>query len=125
MSYSNTITVLDLGKGCYSVTISETNAEATSEAVITGLPVTASLLKQSCALTGGSGATVDPVLGSTTNPSGPSVIAENADPAVAISNLASPAIPFATTTGTVYHRSKVNAGADNTIISRLLFKAGW
>ncbi len=125
MAYSSTVVISNLGKGRLSVTITETEAAATSEAVITGIPITASLLKQVCVLTSGTGATVDPILGATTNPSGAAIIVENSDAAAVINNLASPAIPFATTTGTIYHRSKVNAGTDNSIISRYLFKSDW
>ena len=125
MAYSSTVVISNLGKGRLSVTITETEAAATSEAVITGIPITAALLKQVCVLTSGTGATVDPILGATTNPSGASIIVENETAAAVINNMASPAIPFATTTGTIYHRSKVNAGTDNSIISRYLFKSDW
>lgn len=124
MSYSNVITVDNLGSGDYAVTITETDAVAGSEAVITGLPVKASLLKQICVVTGGAGTTVDPIIGSQTNPSGPNIIAENDTAAGAVNSIAAPAIPFATVTGTLYHRSNVDAGP-STVISRYLFRGSW
>lgn len=125
MAYSNNVIISNLGKGRLSVTITETEAAATSEAVITGIPITASLLKQVCVITSGTGATVNPILGAATNPGGANIIVQNETAAAVINNLASPAIPFATATGTIYHRSNVNAGADNSIISRYLFKGEW
>lgn len=125
MAYAAAINVQHLGKGRYTVSISETECAATSEAVITGLPLSAVLLKQVTALTSGTGATVNPIIGLATNPAGISILAENETAAASVNNIASPQIPFATASGTLYHRSRPNAGADNAILSRYLFQVGW
>lgn len=125
MAYNAIVQVDNLGAGRWSVQIAETEAGAATEAVVTGLPVDLRLLKQVSSLVSGTGTTVDPILGTATNPSGVNVIAENDTPAVDVNNVASPPIPFVAATGAVYHRSICDAGSDNVVQSVYLFAEHW
>lgn len=104
--------------------ILETGASPTDEATITGMPLAGAIVRQTCELTGGSGITVDPVIGTSANPSGVSVVFENATPATVCNNAW--AGPFYTTTpNTLYHRSRVSGGSDNSIHTVYLIVAYW
>lgn len=125
MGYSSSVTVDNLGAGRYRVVIAELEAGAATEATISGIPTEARLLKQVCSLVSGTGATVDPIIGTATNPSGVDVVAENETAAANINNIAAPPNPFSSVTGTLYHRSQCDAGSDNTVQSVYLFESNW
>ena len=126
MAYSATVTITHAGGRDYVVTISETDAAAASEATITGLPKKGLLLAQLADKTAGSATTLDPRL---TTASGSTLstqtVIENGTAAANISNLADPAIPFFSATGTLYHKSVVDAGTNNSVTTVYLIRAGW
>jgi len=126
MAYSATVTVTHLGGRDYSITISETEAAAASEATISGLPVKGRVLSQLADKTSGTAATIDPILttasGSTASTQ---VVLENATAAATISNLADPAVPYYSSTGTLYHKSNVASDTDNAVTTIYLIQAGW
>jgi len=124
MAYNVNVQVNNIGRG-WVVQIDETDAGAATEATITGLPSALRLLKQVSSLASGTATTVDPILGTTTNPSGLAVVAENDTAAADVNNVASPAIPFYTATGELFHRSVCDAGADNTVSSLYFFVEHW
>ena len=76
--------------------------------------------------TAGSATTLDPRL---TTASGSTLstqtVIENGTAAATISNLADPAIPFYSATGTLYHKSVVDAGTNNSVTTVYLIRAGW
>lgn len=121
MAYNSVVTVNNLGAGRWLVQINETEAGAATEAVITGLPSRLKLLKQVTSLVSGTATTVDPILGTATNPSGINVIASNETAAADVNNVAAPAIPFYASTS-MHHRSVCDAGADNVVISLYFFE---
>ncbi len=128
MAYANTVTVLKKGAEVL-VTITETEAGATSEpdAIDLGY-VRMRLIKQECHLTAGTGTTVDPILGKATDPANATnadkIIASNGTAAANIYN--QPATPVTMDiTGVVYHRSQVDAAADNSITTTYHFLVGW
>lgn len=125
MAYSASVTVNNLGAGRWIVEINELEAGAATEATITGLPTDLRLLKQVSSLISGTGTTVDPILGTASNPSGISVVAENDTAAADVNNVASPAIPFYAATGQLFHRSVCDAGSDNTVASLYFFVEHW
>jgi len=124
MAYAAAVTVTNLSVRKWLVTISETDCGVADEAAITGLPSRARLLKQVTSLVSGTGTTVDPVIGTATNPTGVNVVASNDTAAADVNNVASPAIAFVSTTG-LFHRSNPDAGADNVIQTQYLFLGGW
>lgn len=126
MAYSATVTITHAGGRDYVVTISETDAAAASEATISGLPKKGLLLAQLADKTAGSATTLDPRLttasGSTLSTQ---VVIENGTAASTISNLADPAIPYYSANGTLYHKSVVDAGTNNSVTTVYLLRAGW
>ena len=134
MAYAATVTTTKIAPGTsghlydYVVDIAETGATATDEAVITNLPVRGRIIRQICIHTAGTAATVDPVLGAATNPatSGKDLILENSTAAATVDNLPSPAVPYYSSTGTLYHRSVSNgASTDNSHTVRYMIREGW
>jgi len=120
MAYASVVSVNNLGAGRWVVQIDETDAGAATEATISGLPARLKLLKQITSLISGTGTTVDPILGTATNPSGPTVVVANDTPSADVNSVASPAIPLYGTT--LYHRSVCDAGADNVVVSLYFFE---
>ena len=114
MAYAASFTLTKKGLD-YVVTITETEAATGSEATINGLPVRGRVLRQLCSLTAGTGTTVDPKLTLTSGGTGVNVVVENDTAAANVDNVSDPAIPFANTGPTLYHKSAVDAGSDNSI----------
>ena len=121
MAYASVVTVNNLGAGRWLVQINESEAGAATEAVISGLPSRLKLLKQVTSLVSGTATTIDPILGTATNPSGVNVVASNETAAADVNNLASPAIVFYNGTS-LHHRSVCDAGADNVVVSLYFFE---
>ena len=126
MAYNSAVTVTHVGGRDYVVTITETDAAAASEATIAGLPRKGIVLSQLADKTGGSANTIDPILttasGSTLSTQ---VVLENATAAATISNLADPAVPYYSATGTLYHKSVVDTGTNNAVTTVYIIRAGW
>ena len=126
MAYSANVTITFDGPRLV-VLVEETEASASTEKAITGLPVSGRVLIQSADKISGGSATIDPVL---TTASGSTLsietVIENGDAAATISNLAEPHIPYYSATGTLWHRSKCSgADTDNTVKTVYLIVPGW
>lgn len=125
MAYSATVTTTRIGNGEWEVEISETECGPTSEATITNMPVVGTVVRQTCIKTAGSAATVDPILGTATDPSDLDVICENDTPSETIDTQGAASwYQDSVSSGTLYHRSRPNTGNDNTIVTRYLIRAG-
>ena len=124
MAYAAAVTVTRRG-GEIRVTISETEAAATSEATIDLGVQSFRVHRQICQLASGSGATVDPILGNATAPAGANVILENDPAAAPCDNSVTGGLTAYTSNGTLYHRSNVNTGTDSTIVSTYHVTVGW
>ena len=131
MAYEKTITVRKYSGDDYEILIDETDCGASDEAIIDDerLPRLFRVYRQISVLVSGAGATVDPILGRITNPSGRDVFAENATPAATVDNVAVTPIPCYNADendpGKLYHRSRPNAGTNNVVRSSYLIRAGW
>ena len=134
MAYAATVTTTKIAPGShghlydYVVDIAETGATATDEATISGLPVQGRIIRQICIHTAGTATTVDPVLGSATNPAsaGKNLVLENATAAATVDNLPSPPVPYYSSTGILYHRSVSDGvSTDNSHTVRYLIRSGW
>ena len=123
MAYAATVTLTRKGTD-YVVTISETEAAAASEATITGLPVRGRVLRQKCSLTAGTGTTVDPTLTLPSGGTGVNIVVENDTAAANVDNGSDPAIPFANTGPTMYHKSVVDAATDNSVTTVYYISGG-
>ncbi len=123
MAYAAVVTVTREG-GDTIIHISETDASAADEATITGVPVTGLILRQTCVLTAGTGTTVNPVLATSAGGTGADVVVSNATPAATVDN-ADPQVAYSGGAGTLFHKSNVDAAADNSITTVYLVKAGW
>lgn len=114
------------GRAVYTVTLTETEAAAGSEATITGLPQRGTIISYKATLTAGTGTTIDPVGGraaafvaSTQNH-----IFSNGTAAAHIHN--QDPVRYYSSTGTLYIRSTPNnAAADHTITTEILIVDGW
>jgi hypothetical protein len=121
MAYSATVTVKKVSSDTdFLVTIEETDATGTSEFEITDLPSTGRILRYTSVLTSGTGTTVDPIVGFATNPSGINVILENGTPAATIDVTPDPATYYVA--NKFFVRSKVDAGTNNSISTRILVR---
>ena len=124
MAYAASITITELGGRDLLVQISETDAAVASEATITGLPTKGLVISQLADLTAAT--TIDPRL---TTASGSTLsvqtVVENGTAAATVSNLADPAVPYYSATGTLYHKSVVSGSSDNSVTTVYIIKAGW
>jgi hypothetical protein len=123
MAYNAVVTVTREGETTV-IHISETDAANGDEATITGVPSTGEILRQTCVLTAGTGTTVDPVLATSAGGTGAAIVVSN-DVAAATVDTAYPVVAYTGGAGTLYHQSKVDAGADNSITTVYLVSAGW
>ncbi len=122
MAYSKTITTSRVNSdGDYLVEITETDAEATSEFEIVDLPSSGRILRYTAVLEAGAGTTVDPIVGSATNPAGITVILENGTAAATVD--VTPEPPTYYFSESLFVRNKVDAGTNNTISTRILLRA--
>lgn len=130
MAYASTITVEQPGTGLYVVTISETDAAAASETEIDladeGLPAVGAIVARRCAVESGTGTTVQPILGDATDPANGAAWVFDTDTAAnpVHQQPASP-ISYGTQVSSLFHRSKVDSGTNNTITTVYHIKRGW
>ena len=126
MAYASVVTVIRKGREVV-VTIAETEAAAASEADPIELGfVRGRIIRQVCVLTSGTATTVDPIIGTTTDPSGAAVVLENATAAATVDNQITGGATFNSSTGILYHRSVVDgASADNVIATTYHILVGW
>lgn len=135
MAYASTVTVKQQRSGCFILTITETEAAAASEVEIDpddpagdssqpAIPKTGRVLARTCSLTAGTGTTVDPVLGQITNPANSAWRMENNTAAVRTHEVNVTPIPYHLS-GSFFHRSVVDAAADNSITTVYYIVAGW
>ena len=130
MAYASTITVQQAGTGLYVVTISETDASATSEVDIDltaeGLPPVGAVVARRCAVTSGAGSTVQPVLGNASDPENAASWVFSTDTAAQpVHQQPATGITYGTQISNLYHRSKVNSGTDNAITTVYHLTRGW
>jgi len=119
-----------------TVIIVETAATSTTETTLTStaagtntgpadiMPIHAALVRQSCALTSGTATTIDPVLGTITNPGSrvDKIIVNNATAAAAINNVPVRSVSYYAADGLIYHRSVTDsATADGAVTTEYLF----
>lgn len=132
MPYVVTTTIELLEGPLVRLTIVETNAAAASETMIADqrIPRTGTVIRQTSVLQAGTGTAVAPVLGTVTNPVGtPDVVCQVATPGAAVVDVFGEApyhtYPQVGAPGRLFHRSRVNAAADNTITTVYLIVPGW
>lgn len=113
------------GRVSYLVTIVETEAAASSEYTVTGLPARCTLMSLRATLTGGTGTTVQPALGNAAEWVAGDPNERGVANAAAASVVISDRIHLDLTDGTLYGRSTVDAGADNDITTVLRIVDGW
>jgi len=135
MAYAATVTTARAQSGEYIITVAETGAGAATEwdvlgvgATVTGtgakLPPSFRIIRCKCILGAGAGATVDPIIGSTANPSGVAVILQNGTAAATI-DLQPIGGAVAVVPGlNIFGRSICDAGADNDVSWEIIIAAG-
>lgn len=125
-TYSMTITG---GRRCLLVTVLETEAAATSEFSLDlggYLPAgTWKLVRFKQIKTAGSAATTAPVFGTATNPTSGTADYIGTDAAAATHDATNSGAGWVGDGATLYVRSVVNAGADNSITSKFYLIDGW
>jgi hypothetical protein len=125
VAYANTVAVARKGLEIL-VTVTETGAGTSDEADPIGLGVQKFRVhRQICVKTAGTAATVDPILGSTTNPSGASVLVENDTAGATINNAITGGATCYSSTGNVFHRSVPNTGTNNAMTTEYHITIGW
>lgn len=115
------------GRQFYRWTVVQTNAEATSEYELTGFPeAPMELLYTLAVLQSGAGATVQPAFArdsGVTDSNDIDFCAQVATAAITVRDQ-TPAVFPVVSGGSVYVRSNVNAGSNNTIRSEFIFGKG-
>lgn len=130
MAYASTITVQTAATGLYVVRIDETEASATDEVEIDlaaeGLPACGAVVARRCVVTAGTATTVQPVLGDVTDPENAAGWLFDTEPAANPVHQ-QPAVPvsYGTQVSSLFHRSKPDAGADNTVVTVYHVRQGW
>ena len=129
MPYVEAVTVVRKGREVV-VEITETGALTGSEPTAIGLKFARGvLLRATCVLTAGTGPSVDPVLGTVTDPgasaNAASVVYANGTAAATVDYVPSTPIPFHTSTGELFHRSVPSGGSDNAITTKYFIRVGW
>ena len=124
------VTVIShIGGGDFLVTIAQTNTTATEEVSLAGLPATGRIIRQVTCLISGTGTTVDPIIGTVTDPglaaNAVQVVLENDTAAASTDNQPVGGACYHTPDGTLFYRSVMDAAADNTVNVRLLIRSGW
>ena len=125
MAYSNTAVLTHIGGRDYKLVIQESEAGAATEATITGLPTKGVVTAQLATKASGTAATIAPIL---VTAAGSALAVQTVIEATAAadqSNQADPPAQYQVDTGTMYHRSVCNAGADNVITTVYFIRAGW
>lgn len=123
MAYSADVSIKSLGSA-HVVTITESECASTSEAEIPLGFSKGRVWRQASALSAGTAATVNPVLGNATAPAGNSIVVANVDADDPVGNIISGGMPF-DCNGTLFHRSQPNAGADNDVETIYFITKGW
>ena len=123
MAYTATVTVTREGADTI-IHISEVDCAAGDEATCPGVPSTGTVLRQTCVLTAGTATSVNPALTTTPGGTGAAVVVSNLTPGATIDH-ATPHVAFRGGAGTLYHQSTPDAGADNSVTTVYLIRAGW
>jgi len=127
MAYASAVAVAADGVNVV-VTITETDADATAEVAVQLPFLSGRILKVTGALSAGTGTTIRPVIGVVTNPAGidaDTILSiDAASAAASINAVTDPPPPWATADGILYHRSRVDAGADNAITTVYYIQRG-
>lgn len=131
MAYGYTVTVTqhssrvpneDENGPIYKLTITETEAGTSSEAEVVlgdhGLPLVGRIIHRATSLQSGTGTTVSPVSGELTNPAAASVYRyQYGGTAAALVTEQASSPPVYVSGSSLFHRSGVDAGSDNTIVA--------
>ncbi len=104
--------------------VTETGAGAASETEIPLGIARGRILLMTTVLTSGTASTVDPIVGIATNPAGFNVVIENGTAAATIDNSYAGGITFSSS-GSLFQRSKPDAGSDNAITTVYHIAVGW
>ena len=120
------VTKMKLGGSInYAVKVAETSVAAATEYVVEGLPFNGRIVSFLSVLTGGSGATIQPVIGTASgfNLNSINQIAGQASAAAYINDAT--VVPYAyLSTGKLYVRSVPNTGSDNAVSTFILIVEG-
>ena len=125
MAYAYTAVLTHLGGRDYKAVVQESEAGAATEATITGLPVKGIITAQLATKASGTAATIAPILVTAVGSALAVQTVIEATAAADQSNQADPPAQYQVDTGTMYHRSVCNTGADNVITTVYFIRAGW
>jgi len=112
------------GRQTLTIQISETDAAAASEFSITNLPRMGRIVSYRVTLTAGSGATVNPKVGTSAAfvVDSQNHVGSNTTTAAHVNDQV--ALGYASSDGRLFVRSSVNAGADNAISTEIVIVEG-
>ena len=126
MAYAATATLTHIGGRDYQLVISETEASASTEATITGLPNKGVVTAQLATKASGTATTIAPILVTTAGSSAAVFTVFQATAAADQSNQADPPAQYTVSNGTLYHRSVCDGvSTDNAITTIYFIRAGW
>ena len=113
------------GNGRYHVAIAGTSVAAATEVEITGLPVYGRIMLLRESLVSGTGTTIDPVLGTATNPATSVLVENDAAAASVVLQAAGGPVPYYASGGSLFYRAVPDAGSDNVTSGEILILEGW
>jgi len=125
VAYSSSIVIQHGGGRDYTVTITETEAGAATEATIEGLPKKGIITDMKLTKTSGSANTFAPIVVTTSGSSAAVHRICQATAAAEQDNAIDPAAKYITTNGTLYHRVVCDTGSDTTVTTVYFIQAGW
>jgi hypothetical protein len=106
------------------VVVSQTSVGAATEVEIPLGIARGRILRHKSYRTGGSGATVNPIIGLATNPAGFNIVLEEDAASFIDNSYAGGGITFSST-GSLFMRSRPDTGSDNAITTVLHVSVGW
>lgn len=123
MAYAATVTVTQVGASEWQVLVEETDCGAADVAVLDGIPNVGNVVRVSAQLLAGSGATINPIATLTNPPASATADGVIVIPVgtAAVSVDVTGTAQYAAVDqdgsglGRIYHSSRCNAGADNTV----------
>lgn len=132
MAHVVVITAKMATSGC-EITITETGASSTSEVELTiallgkPLPVKGRIVRVISKRSAGTGTTIQPTIGTVTNPSGTTIRYEATATAVATTIDDQPTAPptYRLVGSSLFHRLRPDAGADNDAVTVYHILPGW
>ena len=124
MATPETAAATRIRSGVYQFLISEADGEAATEISLTGCPPVGRIVRVKAVKTAGTAASLDPIIGVDTNPSGRGVVWENRTANTTIDEQPTDGAAYSSQDGILYWRSVWASDVDNDADIEILITSG-